>query len=363
MEKGMKDLLLQVKTIGAKQDEATVLAEIEALETKANEVMNTGATGFGAELVPTEVMGQTLDLIPKYSALLPLLPGNHGRGLEMKEVLPVIGEAQIFSKNSEWTTGNNTITADGSGPATADVTIEQGQFILNIAVSKRELAYSVEQLEAVLRDRIAKSAARTVDAYILNADTASSGNVNLDGGTPGATAYYKQVSDGIRKLGIANGASLGTFDEDDVVDLFDKIGEYAADINDLLIVTNRKTYNKMLKFANLKTYDKNSTNATIQTGVLANIFGVDILVHRDMPALTDTNGKVSSTGENNTKGSIALIWKPAVQYGFGKIEDFEVTRVAGKGVILTSTFEFGFGIPDAPAGLDKMVTVGYNITL
>lgn len=43
MEKILKDLLVNVKTVGLKQDSAVALAEIEAFEaqTNANEVMNT----------------------------------------------------------------------------------------------------------------------------------------------------------------------------------------------------------------------------------------------------------------------------------------------------------------------------------
>ena len=44
-------------------------------EKKANEVMNTGASNFGTELIPTNVLGDPLlDLVGNYSMLLPLLP-------------------------------------------------------------------------------------------------------------------------------------------------------------------------------------------------------------------------------------------------------------------------------------------------
>jgi hypothetical protein len=37
--------------------------------------MNTGASGFGTELVPTNVvLDPALDMLPKYSSLLNLLP-------------------------------------------------------------------------------------------------------------------------------------------------------------------------------------------------------------------------------------------------------------------------------------------------
>ena len=327
----MKDLLLKVKTVGAKQDATSVLAEIEALgsQTNANEVMHTTNTGMGKELIPSEVMGASiLDMIPQYSYLLSSLPGNQGSGLNLKEVLPVVGEADLFDGNTEWTTGSNAITPSGKKVATGSVAIEQGQFILEIAVSKRELAYSVEALEPLLRERISMSAARTIDAFLLNADNATSGNMNTSA-TPDATAYYMQGAEGLRKVGLANSLDIGTFDDTDILALADKLGDYASDPTQCVIVVNRKVYNKMLGFTNVKTYDKFNTNATIQKGVLANIFGFDVMVARDMPALALATGKVHAT-TGNDYGTLVMFYKPAVQYGFGKIEDFEVTAVAGR---------------------------------
>lgn len=68
--------------------------------------MNTGAQYFGQELVPTNVVADPLlDLLGNYSRLLPLLPGNHGNNMAVSEIVPIIGEADLFQGNSEWTTG------------------------------------------------------------------------------------------------------------------------------------------------------------------------------------------------------------------------------------------------------------------
>ena len=56
--------------------EATVTVKEEIVEEqKANEVMHTTNTGFGAELIPTNVkLDPALDMLPKYSSLINLLP-------------------------------------------------------------------------------------------------------------------------------------------------------------------------------------------------------------------------------------------------------------------------------------------------
>jgi len=58
-----------------------------------------------------------------------------------------------------------------------------------------------------------------------------------------------------------------------------------------------------------------------------------------------------------------LVYTPSIQYGFGQEMDFEVTKVAGKGLVLTTTFEFGFGVATEKAGQGKTITTGRNITL
>lgn len=370
MDKIMKNLLIDLKSMSTDGNRELATTEVNdyiaGLQANAGDIMSTTEVGKGKELIPTATMGATLmDLIPSYSKLLPLLPGNHGTGLELREILPIIGEAEFFEGNTEWVNGDDDTVGDSTAVSTGEVTIDQGQFILRIRVSKKELAYSVEKLDGILRERIARSMARTIDALLINADSASSGNINLDHGTPSVKVYYKQQATGLRKVGLSNTVDIGTFDEDHIVDLADKIGDYASQPSDCLLIVNRKVYNKMLKFTNLKTYDKNKDNATILTGVLANIFGFDVFVHRDMPASAMASGKVGdgTVGYTNTTGTVLFFNKVAIQFGFGKIDEFEAQRVAGKGVILVSTFDFGQAVLNGEAGLPKMVSAGINITL
>jgi len=339
--------------------------EIKAFETKANEVVHTTNTGAGKELIPLNVLSENiLDLIPQYSMLLPKLPGNHGTWMAVSEKVALVGEASIFEGNTEWTTGSAT-PKDPTAPnlATGEIIITQGQYILQIPLSKRELNYSIGQLEAIARDRLNRSAARTIDAVLINGDTATSGNVNLDWGTPASTLYYLQGDVWIRKAGLANNISVGTLDDQDFLDMITLVGDYGADISNLLFIMPRNVYNKALGITNVKTYDKISTNATIMTWVLANVYGVDIMVHRDMPALAQATGKVSSTGASNTVWQMALLYRPAVQYGYGQILEIDTTKVPGKWVLLTATFEFGFAIASEKAGLGKTVAMGLNITV
>ena len=134
----IKELALQAKKLAWIEVKEEVVEE-----TKANEVMNTGATNFGAELIPTDVVADPLlDMLGNFSKLLPLLPWNHGNNMAISERVPIIGEADMFSANTEWTTGAWTLTPANQWPDTDKVVISQWQYILTVDVSDRELNYA-----------------------------------------------------------------------------------------------------------------------------------------------------------------------------------------------------------------------------
>ena len=65
-------------------------------------------------------------------------------------------------------------------------------------------------------------------------------------------------------------------------------------MNNLLFIAPSNVYNKMLALQEVITMDKFGPNATIVAGVLAKAFGIDILVARDFPALTNTSGALQT---------------------------------------------------------------------
>jgi len=356
----IKELIMKAKELSGIEVKEEVVEE-----TKANEVMHTTNTGFGAEVIPTNVvLDPALDMLPKYSSLINLLPWNHGNNMPISAKVPVIGEADLFIGNSEWTTGAYSITPAKEWPATWEVTISQWQFIFTVALSYREVEYSVVDIEAIIKDRINRSAGRTIDALIINADdTASwSGNVN---GTYSGNPYFTQQDNGIRMVGIANtGVSVGTFTSASLLAVKWVIDAgYQADLNNLLFIMPANVYNKALALSEVITMDKFGPNATIVQGVLAKAFGIDVLVARDFPALTNTSGLVDATAGNNTKGSFACIYKPAVQYGFGSPLKLYLKECPWKGYEIIATMDFGFAIANSVAGLGKTVGLGINVTL
>lgn len=360
--------------VDLKQEKGHMTAEqaSAALETKANEVVHTGNTGFGAELIPTEVQGTDyLDMIPSYSRLLQVFKGNQGSNLDKVVTLPAIGEVGLYSTGTEWTTGGlyGQVAQGTDKLPTGKVTITQYKYKASVDISDEELRFSsVDQLEAKVKERLLSSAGRTVDAAIINGDTETgvTGNVNSDDAAPTAGSYYLN-SDGLRKVGLVTNSTdaidLATLEWADYVDMVTAMGHLGANPEDLVFITNLRTYNASMKLTEFKDASQNGAASTINRLAKTNILGSDVFVNRDV-SLTEADGKVSATPANNTKGQIILAHKNAVQYGFNGSFTMETIRVPGEGIQIIGYFYFGYTIANKLAGqTEPSVVVGYNATV
>jgi len=364
----IKEALLEWKKafdVDTKNLQEIIEKETLAINTKANEVMNTWATAFGAELIPTNVMQDGLEMIPAYSSLMAELPWNQGVNLPISAEYPIIGEANLMTQNAERTTGAGITTPANNWPLTSKVVITQWPLKTTVSISKRELNYSsVTDLESKLMMAINKTAARTFDSNLINGDSAVSGNVNLDGGTPSGFAYLG-VPAGIRKSAIAdsNTTTIGTLTEASFIKVKKLLNNgYASDYQNLLRIMPQNIYDQCLLIDSLITQDKSEFN-TFGTGKFGRIFGINVTVARDRPALTASNGKVSSTSGDNTLGSFGLIYKPAVQYGFGQELEIEPEKVPWQGINYIATAEMWSVVVYDKSGLGKTVGLWVWVTL
>lgn len=352
-----------------------MLQELEAMgvQTNATPPMGTGKTGEGAELVPSQVfMQEVFDMVPAMSKLMGMLPGNHsanGRRLPKVATVPLLGEAPFFSAGSEKTSGAFAVSAGTTAP-TGEITITQKKYTLKFDVTEDLDTFSEypEELKTALQERIGKSMARTLEATIINADaeTGATGNVNTDDQLPVAGSYFLGADHGIRELAINNsyGVNVGALSISDFTDVMAVLGDYGADPEDCLWIFNRKTYLKAMSLSDFADASKAGKEATTSSGAMTNVFGSDLIVGRDVN-LTEADGKMSgATPGDNTLGQFLYIWKPAVQFGFGKDLQIKILDFGSDGYQLHAWYHFGFGIFNKDAGAtDPAVAVGYNVTV
>lgn len=101
-------------------------------------------------------------------------------------------------------------------------------------------------------------AAKTIDKFILNADSDTSTNINYSGSTPTATNYYLNDNNGIRDVAIANSNTfdVGTLTADDLLGVINLLGDYGSELDDLLWVCPMNVYLKLLALEQTLTVDK-----------------------------------------------------------------------------------------------------------
>lgn len=354
---------------------ANVKSSLGMAETKANEVEHTTNTGFGEELVAVNVLqSDFLDLIPNYSTFLTAFPGNWGRTLPSSIDVPVIGETGLYSGSSEWTTGAlyDQVAQGTNKLPTAKVTIKQNKYKMTVDISDELLRFSITDIERIVKERLARSAARTIEAAIINGDTetGATGNVNSDDAAPAAGSYYL-FADGLRKDSIVNKGvagkdtlDMGTITWDDYVDMQTQMGDLGANAEDVVYLFNRNTFNASMKLTEFKDASQNGKGSTINSLAVTNILGADVFINRDINK-TEADGKISAaTPANNTKGQVILAHRQAVQYGYNGDFNMEVVRVPGEGIQVIGYFYFGYAIANQLAGqTDPTVVTGINATV
>lgn len=347
-------------------------------EDNANDIMHTTNTGYGKELVPLNVLSQQVhEAVPTYGQFIGALPGFHGSDMAISEKVSIIGDPGYFRGNTEATTTAMAIAQGTNLLPTADITITQNELIMSVDISRRELTYSIIDLQALLLTKIGQAAAQTFEDMIVNGDaeTGATGNVNSDDQAPattftasGGAVYHTLLNDhGLRELAI-NGTSLthdaGTLAIPDFLSVMALLGHYAATPADNMWLVDSATYLKMLGITELFTMSINGKQSTIFDPAITNIFGSDLVIPKGMRK-TEADGKLSgATLTDNTLGQIAYFRKAAVQWGYGRPIEFDVVKIPGKGVQVVATAEFGFAIVQQEAGVaESSVGLGINVTV
>lgn len=234
-----------------------------------------------------------------------------------------------------WRKGTENTATTASDPATGKATLTATELVSEINWSYTLDEDSIVALMPAIRNRIAISGAEIIDAFALNADAtnAATGNINLDDADPADTVYYLSAGqDGVRHQWLVDNTAMTTnaggdaLADADIVDALGNMGKYAVNPNQLVMVTDPGTYlGALLALTNVVTVDKFGPEAVVRTGQLAAYRGVPIIVSASHP-LGEADGKVSTTGGNNTLGSISIFNTMMWYAGFRRELLVEVDR-------------------------------------
>lgn len=337
--------------------------------TKANEWEHTTNTGFGAELVPVNVLTSPVDLIASSNSFLAeLQSGYKGNRMDKTQKVPILGNTEDFFLASESTTGALLFPQGDTRLPTDEVTIEQKKLRAIVSLSDELQRYSIVDAATTIINKLTSGWTEQLMSVIINGDTttAGTGNVNSDDQAPTAGTAYLGFT-GLRRVAITGGATTSfdatTLTFDDLVQLKTLLGLNGMP-DETIFLTNPATYNKMLGLTEFKDQSLNAYNSTVRTGQLLQAMGSPIYVNKKFP-LTEADGKMSgATPANNVKGGIIALNKNAVQWGTNGEFSVELVRSPGYGWNIVGYGYFGFAIANQKAGdTSPMLSLAYNITV
>jgi HK97 family phage major capsid protein len=232
-----------------------------------------------------------------------------------------------------------------------------------------------------LRRQMALGLAYYTDSLVLNGDTtnAGTGNINLDDADPADTKYYLAF-DGIRHAALVDNTANALDAAAGAVDLaklnnlrglmldaarFHDWG-HPTNPNDLVYVADPTTADKVAlldDIVNAKIQMGN--NANLLSGQVASIVGHPV-ISSPMVSKTEADGKVSTTGGNNTLGQIVLFNTRGFKIGWRRRVRVEMESLIGsdqRRAVYSVRLGFGRYSPTGAASGIESAAVLYNISL
>jgi HK97 family phage major capsid protein len=306
----------------------------------ANEAMDTAEAGFGAELIGAQYVSELWTAPRRLGRVFNLL-----ESFEMTDptaYLPVevdFPELLYVAENTASNASEYATVSTGS----QRVQVDARKFVLHQMWSGEMQEDSIIPFLPFLRRQAALSIAHYGDSLVLNGDTtnAATGNINLDDADPADTKHYLAF-DGIRHAFLvdntANGIDVaGPVTLDDLnslralmIDETRKVDwGHPTSSDDLVFLSDPYTADKVAMLDEYLTVDKYGPAATVLNGEAGRILG-----HRHISTIamsrTEADGKVSTTGGNNTKGQVAAFNRRGFVLGWRRRVQVEAERLPAR---------------------------------
>lgn len=343
---------------------------------RAIRAMDSAESGYGSQLIGAQYVGDLWEAARRESMILSLLESFEMQAPTAYLPVEVDFPEMLFVAES---TANNSANYTTSKTGSNRVQVDAKKFVIHQMWSGEMEEDSIIPFIPFLRKQAQKALAFYGDSLVLNGDTtnAGTGNINLDDADPADTKHYLAL-DGIRHTGLVDntGNSLSvagaiTFNKliearGRMVDHTYKVDwGHPNDPNDLVYVSDVDTADRIALLDEVITVDKMGSQATVLNGQQARI-GRHPLVGSMAMSKTEADGKVSTTGSNNTLGQIATFNRRAFTVGWRRRIKLETERLpASDQSRLVYSMRMGLGrfSPTGAASGIEGADVMYNISL
>lgn len=227
------------------------------------------------------------------------------------------------------TTDNSQLSlASGAAIPSSVVSASKVQLIakklaLRVGFSTEMMEDSIIPFIPQLRDQALITMQNAIENVMINGDTTNSAsNIN---GTPGAATDKFLVFNAMRYLGLITNTQValnaaGATPTLQMIRqarfrLISALNSYALDPARLVIIVDQFTYGQMLNIDELLAWYNNGRNSTVNTGIVPNIDGIDVIPSAQLP-LTDSTGVVNGTSTLNIYGTMIIASKDAWKLGY-----------------------------------------------
>lgn len=341
-----QQIIRSAKTYFPEKVKGGVSADLDAA---VKALTSTGA-GTGDEYVPTGMS----DMLWNDMFLSALVVGS----LENVPQPTDPWDIPVGTGDLTWRKGTQNTATTHSDPTTAKSTLTTTELVTEQRWSYTYDEESVIAAMPMLRAAVTRTGGEQMDAFVLNADStnAATGNINLDDADPADDSYYlSDGQDGIRHAHIVDNTAMttdcaGALLDTKILAALVTMGKYAANPQRLAIACDVGTYvSGFLSSATgapgnfLATLEKMGPSAVLLTGQLAQYRGIPILVSGQYPK-SEADGKVSTTGGNNTKGGLSIYHRDMWKVGFRRQLLIEVDKfIQNRQMVMVSSFRIATG--------------------
>jgi hypothetical protein len=338
--------------------------------------MDTAEDGFGQQLVGAQYVGDLWTGARAQSRVFSLLDSFEMTDATAYVPVEAAPPEMLFVSES---TANNSSNYDTRKTGSNRVQVTAKKFVIHEMWSGEMEEDSIIPFLPFLREQALRSIAHYSDSLVLNGDTtnAGTGNINLDDADPADTKHYLAF-DGIRHVGLVDntGNSADAAGAIELADLKTQKGRMIAaaylhdwghpiDPEDLVYVGDPETVDAISFLDEVITVDKFGPMATVLAGQQAKVLNHPLIASIAV-SKTEADGKVSTTGGNNTKGQLVTFNRRGFKVGWRRRVQTEVERIpATDQTRIVYSLRLGFGrfSPTGAASGIEAADVIYNISL
>lgn len=340
-----KNINQDIPESSLKSAEARGRQRMSRLESKALETQGgptgTGGTAGGLELsrVNVDLSSQLQERLYAESAVASRLIGSEINMPTNPFKLPVVTSRPEFKLQKEATAGGytNPATTGTQAIGTANVTLDTFKL-----VGVSEYSYEVDEdsvlaILPIITNQLASGAAASFEEAVINGDTTGThmDTAIPDAGVPGGGGpainnanIAQRAVDGMVHYALVTNTGQdvdvsGALTASKIGALRSALGPYGLNPRDLALIVSIEDYNTLLIQDEVMHSEKYGAQGTIQSGVLPQIFGIDIVPSAAMRTTCADTGVDTGTG---SKSRCSLIHVPSWVVGVRREFTVEVDQ-------------------------------------